>query len=291
MPEMMSWRSGLLGLGVLGGGLLLSSVACRPAEAPAGPAPAAPAIPERVQPSPVAAAQPAAVGTPTDAKFKYGGRFIYRNHKAFKALSDFDPHREPPGTSGGVLRRTASIYNGIFEWANHPYGPTQGLLCDLCESWKQVNDTTYEIKFRQGVKWQNLPPVNGREFTVDDVVFSLKRMGTDKPGYHEAQKVEDVKTLETPDKYTLRVTLTERNPIFLIALGDPFSAILPKEILDKDDKVTFPVGTGPFMLKDAKDFVPNSRELLVKNPDYWRKGEGLPYVDEVENILIPDHDA
>ncbi|MBI2911948.1 MAG: ABC transporter substrate-binding protein, partial [Chloroflexi bacterium] len=276
-------------LGAIGGLLALTTLACRPTEAPPAPA-QVPAVPQpAAAPAQAPAAQPA--GIPTDPKFKYGGRFIYRNHKAFKSLADFDPHRDPPGTSGGVLRRTTAIYNGIFEWANHPYGPTQGLFCDLCESWKQVNDTTYEIKFRQGIKWQNLPPVNGREFTVDDVIFSFKRMGKEGASYHENEKVGDIKSLEALDKYTLRMTLKEFNPLFLTLLGDPFVAILPPEIFDKDDKVTYPVGTGPFMLKGAKDFVPNSRELLVKNPDYWRKSEGLPYLDEVENILIPDNDA
>jgi len=291
MVAMIDWRSGLLGLGLLGSGLVLSTVACRPAETTTAPA-AVPAIPGRAEaPAASAAAQPAAVGTPSDPKFKYGGRLIYRNHKVFKALADFDPHREPPGTSGGVLRRTTAIYNGIFEWPNHPYGPSQGFICDLCESWKQINDTTYEIKLRQGVKYQNLPPVNGREFTAEDVVFNFKRIAQDGPSYHSSDKLEDLKSVETPDKYTLRITLKEFNPLFLLGLGDPFMAMLPKEILDKDDKVTYPVGTGPFMLKDAKDFVPSSRELLFKNPDYWRKGEGLPYVDEFENILIVDNDA
>src|SRR3990170_8744577 len=42
---------------------------------------------------------------------------------------------------------------------------------DLAESWSQPSETTYVFKLRKGVRWQNKPPVNGRELTADDVVY------------------------------------------------------------------------------------------------------------------------
>ena len=47
---------------------------------------------------------------------------------------------------------------------------------DLAESWTQPNDTTYVFKLRRGVKWHPKPPVNGRELTADDVVYSMERV-------------------------------------------------------------------------------------------------------------------
>ena len=41
------------------------------------------------------------------------------------------------------------------------------------------------------------------------------------------------------------------------------------------------VGTGPFMMEE---FIPDERIVLVRNPNYWRKGadgKALPYVDKV----------
>src|SRR5499433_429665 len=49
---------------------------------------------------------------------------------------------------------------------------------DLAESWSQPNDTTYVFKLRKGVRWHAKPPVNGRELTADDVVYSMERFRT-----------------------------------------------------------------------------------------------------------------
>ena len=43
----------------------------------------------------------------------------------------------------------------------------------LGTSWEFTDPTTYVVHLRQGIHWQNIAPVNGREFTSDDVVFHL----------------------------------------------------------------------------------------------------------------------
>ena len=45
----------------------------------------------------------------------------------------------------------------------------QNLIPSLAESWKAINDTTWEFKLRKGVKWHD-----GSPFTADDVVFTFK---------------------------------------------------------------------------------------------------------------------
>ena len=44
----------------------------------------------------------------------------------------------------------------------------------LAESWQKVNDTTWRVKLRQGVKFHD-----GTPFTADDVVFSYERASGD----------------------------------------------------------------------------------------------------------------
>src|SRR5437773_12401449 len=51
---------------------------------------------------------------------------------------------------------------------------------DLAESWSQPNETTYVFKLRKGVRWHPKPPVNGRELTADDVVYSVNHFLTVK---------------------------------------------------------------------------------------------------------------
>ena len=45
----------------------------------------------------------------------------------------------------------------------------------LAESWELADANTLVFHVRKGVHWQDKPPLNGRELTADDVVFSLRR--------------------------------------------------------------------------------------------------------------------
>ena len=51
----------------------------------------------------------------------------------------------------------------------------------LAERWEQPDDTTYIFHLRQGVKWHNKPPLNGRELVAEDVKFTYDRFLTE-PG-------------------------------------------------------------------------------------------------------------
>ena len=57
---------------------------------------------------------------------------------------------------------------------------TQPVEADLAESWSQPNETTYIFKLKHGVRWHPKPPVNGRELTAEDVVYSMERFRTVK---------------------------------------------------------------------------------------------------------------
>ena len=48
-------------------------------------------------------------------------------------------------------------------------------LPSLATSWEFLDDTTIVFNLRKGVKFQDTPPVNGRELVADDVVYSFER--------------------------------------------------------------------------------------------------------------------
>ncbi len=50
-------------------------------------------------------------------------------------------------------------------------------------------------------------------------------------------------------------------------------------------KAAQPVGTGPFVLDT---FRAGDETIVKKNPDYWRKSEGLPYLDEIDFKVVAD---
>jgi peptide/nickel transport system substrate-binding protein len=158
---------------------------------------------------------------------------------------------------------------------------------DLAESWTQPNDTTYVFKLRRGVRWQNKPPVNGRELTADDVVYSVNRFLTTK-GNANAFMLGSLDKVEATDKHTVKFTLKEPFAWFLDTLANPMAvAIVAKECVDKFGdlkKWESVVGTGPWMLDSYR---PNQGMTLVRNPNYFV--QGLPYIDRIDVTIDEDN--
>jgi peptide/nickel transport system substrate-binding protein len=153
----------------------------------------------------------------------------------------------------------------------------------LAESW-EISPDGLRIVFhlRQGVKWHD-----GKPFTAADVKWSLENLWKT---IHPRNKplFESVSKVETPDEYTVILSLSKPSlPIFSVINGVG-SVILPKHLYEGTDLLNNPynnqpVGTGPFVFKEWKrgEYV-----LLEKNPDYWEKGK--PYLDRIVFRIIPD---
>jgi peptide/nickel transport system substrate-binding protein len=181
-------------------------------------------------------------------------------------------------THSRLLRHKAgpSVVPGTF--------PIEG---DLAESWTQPNETTYVFKLRKGVRWQNKPPVNGRELTADDVVFSVNHFLTVK-GNANAYMLEAVDKVEAVDKYTVKFTLKKPFVWFFDMLSNPHAvAIVAREVVEKHGdlkKWESAIGTGPWMLDSYR---PNVGLTYVRNPNYFI--QGLPYIDRIEASVDEDN--
>src|SRR5919108_1926410 len=88
------------------------------------------------------------------------------------------PHFDPHLTLNFKTNNTLSfVYNKLVR---HKVGAdvrpgTFAVEPDLAERWEEPDDTTVIFYLRRGVRWHNKPPVNGREFTADDVKFTYDR--------------------------------------------------------------------------------------------------------------------
>ena len=154
------------------------------------------------------------------------------------------------------------------------------------------NGLTYIFTMKPGVKWQNLDPVNGRDFSSEDVRWTYDHyMNT--TGSVETGFFANVDTMTTPDSNTLKITLKQANADFLSSLSSPYLPILAKEIAARDgDFRKTAVGTGPFQIKDwARD----SQMTLDRNPTYsvnkGQNGEQLPFLDQLQIVVIQDNSA
>ncbi len=174
----------------------------------------------------------------------------------------------------------------------HKAGPgvqpgTFAIEGDLAESWTQPNETTYIFKLRKGVRWQNKPPVNGRELTADDVVYSVERFKT-VTGNANAYMLSSLDKVEAQDKHTVKFTLKEPYVWFLDMLANSHAvAIIAKECVDKFGdlkKYESAVGSGPWMLDSYR---PNVGYTFVRNPSYFVTGQ--PYIDRIEVAVDEDN--
>jgi peptide/nickel transport system substrate-binding protein len=153
---------------------------------------------------------------------------------------------------------------------------------DLAESWQ--SDSAHRVwtfKLKQGVKWQNVAPLNGRELVAADVRYCYEQYA--KEGV-QAFTFQEIEGMETPDKYTLRIHLKTPNTLFAQNLAEPVTVIFPREVLEEDgDLKKRLIGTGPYIMKEHTRKV---RVVLQRNPDYYDKGR--PYFDEYVILSTPD---
>jgi len=181
-----------------------------------------------------------------------------------------DPHTNP-------LHRSLRLYELVYSTMTR-LGTDLSVQPELCESWEIENDTVYTFHLRQGVKFHN-----GDELTSEDVKFSYDRVLDPETGSPAKSFLDVIDKIETPDEYTVVITLTGPNPAFLINIAHPNASIVSKRVATEGDLARDVVGTGAFKLGE---WVPDSYMRLERNPDFYL--EGLPYLDAIEWRVIPD---
>jgi peptide/nickel transport system substrate-binding protein len=152
---------------------------------------------------------------------------------------------------------------------------------------------TYTFKLRQGMKYHNFAPVNGREVVASDIVADQEYVKT-VAGAENAFQNEILDKAEAPDDYTVVYTLQRPTAYLYTArlFGHPGpQSILPKEYLEVDRKTHQQIGSGPFILDD---YVVATRWHYVRNPEYHSRGLGagiMPYRDAQDCFFISDEAA
>ena len=182
---------------------------------------------------------------------------------------------------------------GKFSFKPDAWLPTESIRGELAESWEWTeNPLAVVIHLRKGIMWPAKPGVmESREFTADDVVFSLNRQNASPkkvPGY-----LDFVEKFEARDRYTVVVPMKEYNAEWDYRFGwGYYSQIIPKELVAAGiSNWKNAVGTGPFQITD---YVQGNAQTYSKNPNYWDKEKidgaeyKIPFVDKVTYRIIKD---
>ena len=185
--------------------------------------------------------------------------------------------------------RLDMVYDRLISFETSPdIGYTTRVLQpELATSWEISDDgLTYTFNLREGVKWQNIPPVNGRDFTSADVKATFEGILAEG---HQASLMTGVESIETPDDLTVVLNLSTPFAPLLNNMASHFMWILPAEAFeDGYERASTVIGTGPYIISEREVDVST---IYVRNPDYWQTdadGVQLPYMDSIELIIIKD---
>lgn len=173
-----------------------------------------------------------------------------------------DPHYT---TSPGTKQVLRPVYEALF-FLDENLVPQPA----LAESWKNTDDVTWIINLRKGVKFHD-----GSDFTAEDVLFSYKRVRemTNAASSHRSYLI-DVKTIESVDLHTLKITTAAPSPTLFANLAY-VEVVSRKHVAGPNATEDFnsgkaAIGTGPYKFVS---WVQNDRTVLEKNPNYWGRVE------------------
>jgi peptide/nickel transport system substrate-binding protein len=274
------WSRRIVVRGAVLSGAALTGAACAGAATPAAPAPA-----------PAATAPPAAAAAPTTAPTvaptpvggtpKYGGTVKFGVTGETNSL---DPHRTQ--STLFYAQGVGLIYSRLVKPSGGPERKGDEILLtgDVAqEKIEQPDDLTYIFKLRPNVKFHNIAPVNGREMTMNDVVYSFERQ---RELRLNSAFLPQIEKMEVVDRGTLKITTPRPDADFLGALASSVNLIVAREAVESrnGDLSEGPhIGTGPWLYDSFERTV---AARLKKNPDYFIRG--VPYVDGVEFLRIAE---
>jgi peptide/nickel transport system substrate-binding protein len=206
------------------------------------------------------------------------------------------------GTANWDLMKTTTLtpappyYNGLYYFLlDHAVDNAslngQVFAPDLAIDTQHTPDfQTWTFKIPGNVFFHNIAPVNGRQMTADDIVYSYQRY-IDASAW--AQPLAFIDKITAPDPTTVRMDL--KFPYFPVpnVVGMPYYLIFAKEHFEgnQDTWNQQPIGTGPFQVNS---FTFRQVTEAVRHPKYHQKdsnGVQLPYADKLTGRYYADINA
>ena len=149
----------------------------------------------------------------------------------------------------------------------------QRLEPELAESWKAINDTTWEFKLRKNVRFHD-----GTPFTADDVIFSFERAPNVEGSPSSFGIYARGKTFSKVDDHTVHIKTAAPYPlmpndvsqVFIVSRKHGQGAKTPDYNSGKAA-----IGTGPYKFAE---YTPGNRIVMQRNDQYWGEKPTWPRV-------------
>ena len=170
--------------------------------------------------------------------------------------SSIDPHYHNLGPNNSMA---AHYFSRLVEQDDK-----LRLLPGLAVSWKPIDDTTWEFKLREGVKFHD-----GSDFNADDVMFTFERAPNVPNSPSSFATYLKGKTFTKVDDYTIHIS-TER-PYPLMPVDMAATPIISSDVGADVTTADFnsgkaAMGTGPYRFVE---WVPGDRLVIERNEDYF----------------------
>jgi peptide/nickel transport system substrate-binding protein len=149
---------------------------------------------------------------------------------------------------------------------------------ELAETWRLVNDTTWQFRLRLGVVFHD-----GEPFNAEAVRFTVERVLDPSRKSPNRASIAEIARVEVVDDWTINLVTARPYAALLNRLID-FPILPPKYTAEKGNQASAlrPVGTGPFKFVSlVKD-----EQLVVEAFDrHWR---GVPAIPRIVFKPIPE---
>ncbi len=170
--------------------------------------------------------------------------------------SAMDPHFHNLTPNNGIL---SHVFERLVETA-----PDNKLIPGLAESWKTINDTTWEFKLRKNAKWHD-----GAPFTPEDVIFTFERAPNVPNSPSSFASAVKGKTVKKIDDVTIQISTPAPHPL----MPNDLSNLLIISKKHGDGAKTEDYNSGKAMIGTGAykfaAYVPSDKVELVANPDHW----------------------
>lgn len=218
------------------------------------------------------------------------------NLKVYHHFDDGSPVTMDPVQSATIYAdlMIRNLYDTLYryKYLARPYE----LTTNLATSMPEISDDgrTYTIRIKQGVHFIDdpaFPDGKGREVTAQDFVYSIERHfdpktrpqgtwlwqdyieGLDQWKKDGSDYGKPVPGLTALDRYTIQIRLVKPYPQLTETLAMGFSAIIPREAVEKYGREfgIHPVGSGPFVL----DSFDTAKAVMHANKDFRKEPVSL----------------
>jgi peptide/nickel transport system substrate-binding protein len=174
-------------------------------------------------------------------------------------------------------------------WSDAATGAIKPLLAT---QWRWINDTTLELRLREGVKFHS-----GKVLDADDVVYTLNFVTDKDHAVLNFTLLEWIRSAEKVDARTVRIHLKRPFPPALSYLAGA-GFIMQNGHYDqapsrpdgkKDYGAVKANGTGPYRIEEVK---PGDSITLVRNAEYFRDGpKGAPSIATLRMRTVKDQNT